>query len=102
MRRADAARLSPFVRMAHRLIAFTGMRIGNVVEAEWKEFDLDSTQPLWVIPREKMKMKSRPLDHRVPLSKEITSELRQWRLISGGKGYIFPSPQATNISAENR
>jgi len=92
LRRADMARISPSVRMAHRLIAFTGMRIGNVVEAEWKEFHLDDKQPTWVIPRAKMKVTSRPIDHRVPLGKEIAEELREWKNRIGGKGYVFPSP----------
>jgi integrase len=41
LRRAELAHLSQSVRMAHRLCAFTAARIGNIVEAEWKEFDLD-------------------------------------------------------------
>ena len=92
LRRADMVRISPSVRMAHRLIAFTGMRIGNVVEAEWKEFHLDDEQPTWVIPRAKMKVTSRPIDHRVPLGEEIAAELREWKNRVGGKGYVFPSP----------
>lgn len=36
LRRAQMARLSPSVRMAHRLLAFTAARIGNVVTAEWR------------------------------------------------------------------
>lgn len=92
LRRADMSRISPSVRMAHRLIAFTGMRIGNVVEAEWKEFLLDDDQPTWIIPRAKMKVTSRPIDHRVPLGGEIVAELREWKNRVGGKGYVFPSP----------
>ncbi|OIR19969.1 prophage CP4-57 integrase [mine drainage metagenome] len=93
LRRAEAARLSPSVRMAHRLCAFTAMRIGNVVDAEWKEFHLDDAQPVWIIPRKKMKVTTRDIDHRVPLSPEIADELRRWRDLFGGKGYVFPSPQ---------
>jgi len=93
LRRADMSRISPSVRMAHRLCAFTAMRIGNIVEAEWKEFHLDDAQPTWVIPRAKMKVTSRPIDHRIPLSPEIAAELRQWKNIFGDKGYVFPSPQ---------
>ena len=92
LRRADMSRISPSVRMAHRLIAFTGMRIGNIVEAEWKEFHLDDDQPTWIIPRAKMKVTSRPIDHRVPLGEEIVAELREWKNRVGGKGYVFPSP----------
>ena len=93
LRRAEAARLSPSVRMAHRLCAFTAMRIGNVVDAEWKEFRLDEEQPVWIIPRKKMKVTTRDIDHRVPLSPEIADELRRWREMFGGKGYVFPSQQ---------
>lgn len=93
LRRAEAARLSPSVRMAHRLCAFTAMRIGNVVDAEWKEFHLEDAQPVWIIPRKKMKVTTRDIDHRVPLSPEIADELRRWRDLFGGKGYVFPSPQ---------
>ena len=56
LRRAEMARLSPSVRMAHRLCAYTAMRIGNVVNAEWREFYLDDAQPVWIIPRAKMKV----------------------------------------------
>lgn len=92
LRRADMARLSPSVRMAHRLCAFTAARIGNVIEAEWREFRLDDDQPVWVIPRAKMKVTERDIDHRLPLCPEIVAELRQWKGVIGGRGYVFPSP----------
>ena len=92
LRRADMANISQSVRMAHRLCAFTTARIGNVINAEWKEFDLESDQPVWTIPRAKMKVNSRPIDHRIPLGQEIADELRQWKRVMGSKGYVFPSP----------
>jgi integrase len=92
LRRAEMARLSPSVRMAHRLCAFTATRIGNVVNAEWREFDLDAEQPVWIIPRAKMKVATRDIDHRVPLCPEIAAELRQWQGVFGGRGFVFPSP----------
>ena len=92
LRRAEMARLSPSVRMAHRLCAFTAARIGNVVNAEWREFHLDDEQPVWIIPRAKMKVATRDIDHRVPLCPEIAAELRQWQGVFGGRGFVFPSP----------
>ena len=92
LRRAEMARLSPSVRMAHRLCAFTAARIGNVVNAEWREFHLDDEQPVWIIPRAKMKVATRDIDHRVPLCAEIAAELRQWEGVFGGRGFVFPSP----------
>lgn len=40
-----------------------------------------------------MKVTTRDIDHRVPLSPEIADELRRWREMFGGKGFVFPSPQ---------
>jgi len=91
LRRAEAARLSPQVRLAHRLCAFTAARIGNVIEAEWAEMHLDDEPPVWVIPRAKMKMAARNIDHRVPLGRQIAEELRAWRQIRGTRGFVFAS-----------
>lgn len=92
LRRAEAARLSQPVRLAQRLCAFTAARIGNVVTAEWREFHLDADQPVWVIPRSKMKVTAREIDHRTPLCPEIVEDLKRWREIVGDRGYVFPSP----------
>ncbi len=40
-----------------------------------------------------MKVATRDIDHRIPLSPEIAAELRQWREIFGSRGFTFPSPQ---------
>jgi len=102
LRAAEAARLSPSVRSAHRLLAFSATRISNVVQAEWKEFDLDADIPVWVIPRAKMKDHTRIGDHRIPLGPQITAELKQWGKLFGRKGYVFPSPTGNQfISRES-
>lgn len=92
LRRFEIAPISPPVRMAHRLVAFTASRIGNAIAAEWPEFDLDSETPSWTVPRQKMKMRDRKHDHRVLLGPTIAADLRTWRAASGGRGYCFPSP----------
>jgi len=92
LRRAERARLSPAVRQAHRLCAFTAARISNVVQAEWREFDLDASPPQWTIPRAKMKAHDRAHDHKVVLGPTIAAELREWRALNGNKGFVFPSP----------
>lgn len=92
LRKQDMATLSPAVRMALRLVAFTGSRIGNVVNAEWSEFDLDGEIPRWTVPRERMKVRDRHHDHAVLLGPTIAGELRSWARATGGKGYVFPSP----------
>ncbi|MFI5228927.1 MAG: tyrosine-type recombinase/integrase [Gemmatimonadales bacterium] len=90
LRRADRANISPAVRLANRLCAFTATRLGNVVAAEWTEFDLDGEVPTWTIPRRKMKVRDREHDHRIPLGPTIAAELRTWKRITGGVGYVFP------------
>jgi integrase len=92
LRRAQTARLSPAVHLAHRLCAFTASRIGNVVNAEWSEFQLVGDQPFWTIPRAKMKVSQRESDHRIPLCSEVASDLRRWQSLTGGRGFVFPSP----------
>jgi integrase len=92
LRRAQLARLSPAVHLAHRLCAFTASRIGNVVNAEWSELHLEGEQPVWTIPRAKMKVTNREIDHRIPLCAKIAEELRQWQAMIGNKGFVFPSP----------
>ncbi len=93
LQRTAAAPITPSVHMALRLAAFSAQRIGNVVEAEWKQFELDGDVPTWTIPRSAMKVKhGRDFDHRVTLGPSIAHELRQWRRATGGKGFVFPSP----------
>ena len=103
LRRADVAAISPQVRLAQRLIAFTASRVGNAVEARWPEFDLDTDTPTWTIPRAQMKVKDRAHNHRVLLGPTIAGELQRWREATGGRGYLFAPPFGTKptISRES-
>jgi integrase len=88
-------RLSQVVHLAHRLCAFTAARIGNVVEAQWKEFNLEADPPTWTIPRAKMKAKDRHHDHKVILSAPIAQEILAWRkawnVEPDSEAYVFTS-----------
>jgi integrase len=92
LRDAEMARLSPAIKMAHRLAAFTATRMGNVTLAEWSEFHLEEEVPYWLIPRRKMKAQDRAHDHKVILCQPIVQELLAWRNATGGEGYVFPTP----------
>ncbi|HEY4303003.1 MAG TPA: integrase arm-type DNA-binding domain-containing protein [Gemmatimonadaceae bacterium] len=92
LRKADVAPISPALRMANRLIAFSAIRPGNAVVAAWSWFVLDDNTPRFAIPRLLMKVKDRAHDHVVYLGPTITEELRRWRATIGGVGYLFPSP----------
>jgi integrase len=101
LRRADAAPISEGVRLAHKLIAHSAVRVANAVQAEWKEFDLDASPALWTIPRAKMKSQGKKHDHRVILTDVIADELRAWRKRVSGE-YVFPGRQGgKHISRES-
>jgi len=102
LRRAESAHLSPAVRVAHRLCAFTVARIGNVVDAEWAEFDLECEVATWTIPRAKMKARDRHHDHKIVLAPSLAEELRRWGAATSRQGFVFPSPQGgKHISRES-
>ena len=70
---------------ALRLLALTFVRTGELIGAQWEEFDLDSA--VWIIPAERMKMKT---EHVVPLSRQAVEILRELRPIDGGGRFVFP------------
>jgi len=73
--------------MAARALEFlilTATRTGEVIGAQWDEFDLQTG--VWAIPKERMKMKK---EHRVPLSPRALEIVKATPRIEGQK-YIFP------------
>lgn len=72
---------------ALRLLILTATRPGETRGARWAEFDLDAA--LWVIPAERIKMRT---EHRVPLSRQAVEVLRTMRPRSGDGDLVFPSP----------
>ena len=81
LRSGERAHLSPSVRMAHLLIAFSAQRLQNAVQAEWSQFDLDAeARRRGDDPRAAMKInKGRQFDHIVDLGATIAGELPQRR-----------------------
>jgi integrase len=71
--------------LALRLLALTFVRTSELIGAEWKEIDLDGA--VWIIPAERMKMKS---EHVVPLSMQAIAILRELQPLAGGSRYVFP------------
>jgi integrase len=60
------------------LCVLTATRTTETIEAKWDEFDLDNR--LWIIPKERMK---RSIEHRVPLSDQVTEVLRSITRVEG-------------------
>jgi len=98
VRKLDLAPLTPAVRMAHKLVAFTAQRLGNVLGARWGQFNLDAEVPTWSIPRADMKVKSREHDHVVVLGPTIAGALREWKRVTAptsDDALLFASPVVT-------
>ena len=78
---------SPTTLLAMKFIILTFVRTSELRFADWKEFDIDCSEPLWVIPAERMKMRK---THHVPLSRQAVSILEEMQQYSGTEGYVFP------------
>ena len=73
--------------LAMKFLILTFVRTSELRFADWREFDIDCTEPLWVIPAERMKMRK---THHVPLSRQAVSILEEMQQYSGTEGYVFP------------
>lgn len=66
------------------LIMLTGVRINELLNARWEEFDLEGRK--WDIPEERMKNR---MAHRVPLTDMMINELQALRL-THNQDLLFP------------
>jgi integrase len=80
------ARLFKQTIVAIKLILLTFVRTSELINATWKEFDLEKAE--WHIPAERMKMK---LPHFVPLSKQVIELLEELKQLFVKSEYILPS-----------
>ena len=72
-------------RLALELLAVTFTRTNELIGATWSEFDTDAG--IWVVPAERMKMKT---EHIVPLSTQAVAILATLKEIGGGSRFVFP------------
>ena len=72
-------------RLALQMLARTFVRTNEIIGAMWVEFDLQNG--LWVIPAERMKMRT---EHIVPLARQSLEILRELKDISDGSRFVFP------------
>jgi integrase len=94
LRSADIAEVSRGVRRAHLLAVFTAQRVGEIVGAQWDEFDLDAGT--WSIPRERMKRKDAQRGpHVVPLPPQLLAQIREWRRTAPERSPARPSRSFT-------
>jgi integrase len=72
-------------RLALQLLALTFVRTSELIGAVWTEFDFDKA--IWLIPAERMKMRTA---HVVPLSGQSLNILLELKQIAGDSKYILP------------
>ena len=110
LRAARASDPCKGIQRAHLVLAFTSLRVSEVVGAMWPEFSLDGVDvPAgqgrgvrhdpeagdWSVPRERMKRKDENRGpHVVPLPPALLAELREWRESDGPDAvYVCPAPR---------
>ena len=92
---------SAITKLAMKLMAYTFVRTGELIEAKWDEFDLKGS--LWIVPAERMKkVKGRPsAPHIVALSKQSKAILRELHKFTGGSAFVFPHESNPKKSMSN-
>ena len=90
LRAIDDYEGTPEVRIALQLMALTFVRPGELRNALWSEFNLETG--LWVIPAGRMKMRRA---HRVPLAPQTIAVLKELHAITGHRALLFPGVRST-------
>ena len=81
---ADLGKLASVSALALRFTILTACRTSEVLQAQWREIDLDAAT--WTIPATRMKARR---EHRVPLSNAALAVLKALPRIEGNS-YVFP------------
>lgn len=87
---------SHFVRLALQLMALVFVRTGELMPAQWSEFD--RADKLWSIPAERMKMR-RP--HMVPLSRQAFVVLEELWERRKNDVWVFPGERSCPFMNKN-
>lgn len=83
-------------RLALQFLALTFVRTGELIGAEWTEFDLE--HGVWCIPADRMKGS---LEHLVPLSKQALAIVAELKLLAAGSDYILPGRNGSKPISNN-
>ncbi|RIJ26271.1 site-specific integrase [Henriciella barbarensis] len=77
-----------------KLLALTGARRGEALNARWSEFDLNSDAPVWRVPTEHIKAGNRyGTEIERFLSVPVCQMLKDWKTIAPKGELVFPSPK---------
>lgn len=93
--RVEADVAHPVTLLAFRLLYLTAVRPGEIRGALWEEFHgLDTDEPVWIIPAERMKMKR---EHIVPLVPEAVGVLYALKPFSERWPHLFPNARRPKV-----
>jgi integrase len=89
----DAGPVFRVYDLATKLLLVTAVRISELIEAPWAEFDLDSVEPVWRIPRARIKTGKDMAkdDFTIPLPVVVVEWLDELKRISVASEYVFPA-----------
>jgi integrase len=88
LRAVDGYSGQPAVCAALKLSPILFVRPGELRQAEWKELDLEDSEPTWRIPAGRMKGRE---EHVVPLPRQAVAIFRDLKAFTGDGRYLFPS-----------
>lgn len=79
--------------LAIKLLLVTAVRKGELIAAPWSEFDLDAKDPVWVIPKSRIKTEQHMISREftVPLPAVAVEWLREVKRITPASQYVFPA-----------
>jgi len=84
-KRLDALSGRDSTRLAIRLMAYTFVRVNELLNATWSEFDLEAKEPSWTIPATRMKKQQ---THVVPLSRQAIAVLKELRALAPKSEFV--------------
>lgn len=90
-----------WARVAFTLLWITGARHGEVLSAEWSDFDLDGDHPIWRIPADRFKGGRH---HAYPLDVDTAELIKAYRADSPvvSPRWLFPKPTGEGHRASLR
>jgi integrase len=89
------------MRIILKLNALVAQRVGEICGAQVSELQLDTANPKWRIPSERMKRKNR--EQIVPLSKQAVVLFKRAIELSEGSQFLFPADtKRTEVGKETR
>lgn len=89
----DAGPVFRIYDLAIKILLVTAVRVSELIEAPWSEFDLDSKEPVWRLPahRAKTERKMAQRDFVIPLPTEAVEWLSEVKRVSVASEYVFPA-----------